>query len=89
MSNNKQSSVEWYAKESHKIIAEAVRGYIKGHEWHLLELKALEKAKAMQQEQAQQYAEFCIRCDRESLPILDFNSWIAHNETFGGNNEQQ
>ena len=38
------------------------------------------------QEQAQQYAEFCIRCRMENLPLLEFNSWIAHNETF--NNEQ-
>ena len=42
----------------------------------------LNQAKSMEQEQAQQYAEFCVQCDRQGLPLLDFNSWIAHNETF-------
>ena len=39
-------------------------------------------AKAMEKEQAQKYAEFCVRCDRENLPLLDFESYILTN---GGN----
>ena len=82
MSNNKQSSVECYSNEIGKITADALSGKMTGLEWSYLQKKALEQAKSMQQEQAQQYAEFCIRCDRENLPLLEFNSWIAHNETF-------
>ena len=40
------------------------------------------EAKAMEREQAQKYAEFCVRCDRENLPLLDFESYILTN---GGN----
>jgi hypothetical protein len=40
------------------------------------------EAKEMQQEQAQLYAEFCVMCDRENLPLLDFESYILTN---GGN----
>ena len=87
MNNNKQSSIEYLAKELNSLSFDYLVGQVTNKEHNKRYDKILEQAKAMQQEQAQQYAEFCIRCDRESLPILDFNSWIAHNETFGGNNE--
>lgn len=34
------------------------------------------KAKAMEIEQNQKYAEFCVECDRKGMPLLDFKSWI-------------
>jgi hypothetical protein len=74
MSNNKQSSVEWLAEQIKNDINLRLRGFDID--------KALEQAKAMQQQQAQQYAEFCVRCDRENLPLLDFESFIL---TYGGN----
>jgi hypothetical protein len=77
MSNNKQSSVEW--------LHWALEHTILSHEQVMQSIGLFEQAKAMQQEQAQQYAEFCVESDRRNLPLLDFNSWIAHNETFGGN----
>ena len=43
-----------------------------------------EIAKAMEKEQAQQYAEFAIECDRRGLPILEFDGWIDIN-TYEGN----
>jgi acyl-[acyl carrier protein]--UDP-N-acetylglucosamine O-acyltransferase len=76
MSNNKQSSVEWLIDQYKKCFGSGIP---------LIMNNENEKAKAMQQEQAQQYAEFCVESDRRNLPLLDFNSWIAHNETFGGN----
>lgn len=33
-------------------------------------------AKAMEIEQSQKYAEFCVECDRKGMPLLDFKSWI-------------
>jgi hypothetical protein len=48
----------------------------------VITLKNLEQAKEMEKKQAQQYAEFCVRCDRENLPLLDFESYIL---TYGGN----
>lgn len=74
---SKQSSVEWLINELTNL------GYIHAPSFgHKIIYDKFEQAKAMQQEQAQQYAEFCVQCDRQSLPLLDFNSWIAHNETF-------
>jgi hypothetical protein len=43
-----------------------------------------EITKAMEKEQAQQYAEFAIECDRRGLPILEFDGWIDIN-TYEGN----
>ena len=36
-------------------------------------------AKAMEKEQAQQYAEFAVECERKGLPILMFDDWIDIN----------
>jgi hypothetical protein len=38
-----------------------------------------EDAKELQNKQAQNYAEFCIKCDRENLPIIYFEDWIKFN----------
>ena len=46
------------------------------------QVKWFEQAKEIEKQQSQQYAEFCVRCDRENLPLLDFKSFI---ETYGGN----
>lgn len=42
----------------------------------------LENIKLIETTQAQEYAEFCVRCDRENMPLLDFESYIL---TYGGN----
>jgi hypothetical protein len=47
------------------------------------QVKWFEQAKEMQKKQSQQYAEFCVMCDRENLPLLDFESYILK---YGGNN---
>ena len=51
MSNNKQSSVEWYSNEIGKITALALTGKMTGLEWKYLQAKALEQAKAMHKEE--------------------------------------
>jgi hypothetical protein len=35
-----------------------------------------EQAKAIQKEQIEKYAEFCVRCDREGLKLIHFNDYI-------------
>jgi hypothetical protein len=83
MSNDKQTAVEWLGNEitnritrrnPHDTIIIQILGET------LIEL--IEQAKEMEKEQSQQYAEFCVRCDRENLPLLDFESYIL---TYGGN----
>jgi len=39
-------------------------------------LEIFEKAKLIEKEQSQKYAEFAINCDRNSYPVLDFESYI-------------
>ena len=69
MSNEtKQTAVEWLVSQP------------KHHQ--LFSIETIEQAKEMEKQQSQQYAEFCVRCDRENLPLLDFESFI---ETYGGN----
>ena len=41
----------------------------------------LEQAKEMEKEQAHEYAEFAIRCDRKDMKILNFDGYI-NLETF-------
>lgn len=76
MSNNKQSSVEWFAEQIKKDINLRLRGFDID--------KALKQAKAMQQEQAQLYATFVLKCVQNNLPPITFNDWINLE-----NNEQQ
>ena len=79
MSNNKQSSIDFLFQNMFELSQTLVTS---GETQYELMMQVYQQAKAMQQEQAQQYAEFCVVSDRQDLPLLDFNSWIAHNETF-------
>jgi 2-hydroxy-3-keto-5-methylthiopentenyl-1-phosphate phosphatase len=42
----------------------------------VLLLKDIESAQKMEIKQAQEYAEFCVHCDRNNLPLLDFEGFI-------------
>ncbi len=73
MTNNKQqTAVEWLIED----LGEYFPWGIGGIEY------MVNQAKKMEKEQAQNYAEFCVMCDRENLPLLDFESYIL---TYGGN----
>ena len=48
--------------------------------------KEIEQAKEMEEQQSQEYAEFCINCYREDYPILDFESYIKVKERYGQSN---
>jgi len=76
MSNNKQSSVEQLA------IALYENGFLQGDGDEIDDL--LLYFKVMQQEQAQLYASFVLKCVQNNLPPITFNDWINL-----GNNENQ
>jgi hypothetical protein len=40
-----------------------------------------EQAKEMEKERSQAYAAFCVKCDREKLPLLEFEDWIKLEES--------
>ena len=74
MSNNKQSSVEWLVEKLSKYDEEML----------FLYQEEIAEAKEMQQEQAQLYASFVLKCVQNNLPPITFNDWINLD-----NNEQQ
>jgi hypothetical protein len=77
MSNEtKQTAVEQFA------IVLYENGFLTGNGDEIQEL--LEKARAMQKQQAEHYATFITNCVINNLPTITFNDWINLH-----NNEQQ
>ena len=74
MSNNKQTDIAELAIKEYPFSNSERNAFINGYN----------KAKAMQQEQAQLYATFVLKCVNNNLPPITFNDWINLE-----NNEQQ
>jgi tRNA(Ser,Leu) C12 N-acetylase TAN1 len=72
----KQTAVEWLENKFKEelVLINSVDGY---HIFIRVEKfdELLNKAKEMEKEQSQKYAEFAIECDRAGLPILDFEGF--------------
>ena len=83
MSNNKQSSVEWYIIERHNIEIQSRLGEISPIEYDAKLIKIEEQAKAMHKTENFNTWWHGIS---ENEPIT-FEQY--YNETYGGNNEQQ
>lgn len=62
---SKQTSVEWLEQE-----------FIALQNYSVNELGLFAKAKEMEKQRAQEYAEFAIMCDRKKMFILNFEDWI-------------
>jgi hypothetical protein len=78
MRNEKeQTGVEWLIQK----LINKQNGVFDGFPYLSVD-EIYDKAKEMEKEQAEKYAEFCVMCDRENLPLLDFESYIL---TYGGN----
>ena len=74
MSNTKQTDIAELAIKEYPFSNSERNAFINGYN----------KAKAMQQEQAQLYATFVLKCVNNNLPPITFNDWINLE-----NNEQQ
>ena len=82
MSNNKQSSVEWYIIERHDIEIQSRLGKISPIEYDAKLTKAEQQAKAMHKEEIRKaycYGEHY----KDTKLTTDY-----YNENYGGNNEQ-
>jgi chloramphenicol O-acetyltransferase len=75
---NKETSIQWLMSQA----VNWARNTNSGNDIVEFPKGAINQAKEMEKEQAQNYAEFCVMCDRENLPLLDFESYIS---TYGGN----
>lgn len=85
MSNNKQSSVEWYIIERHNIEIQSRLGKISPTQYDEQLIKIEEQALAMHKEEI---INATIYGDRfEGCYGLDSEHY--YNETYGGNNEKQ
>ena len=87
MSNNKQSSVEWYIIERHNIEIQSRLGLISPIEYDAKLIKIEEQAKAMHNnEHGQTWDESMDNCaargGNDMRAWSDFNEY--YNETFGG-----
>ena len=76
MSNNKQSSVEWFAQESWKLRIELEAGKISMGEYANKYYQLKEQAKAMHKEEM---VDFAMKFMMQDRPIISF-----YNEIFGG-----
>ena len=89
MSNNKQSSVEWYSVKRDVLEIEVRLGKLSANEYAEELAKAEQQAKQMHKEEIIEFAiNFTYGTKRVGESIKkDFIK--LYNETFGGNNEQQ
>ena len=86
MSNNKQSSVEWFAQESWKLRIELEAGKISMGEYANKYYQLKEQAKAMHKEEIKNAIMFG---DCRGQISTYATSEQYYNQTYGGNNEQQ
>ena len=81
MSNNKQSSVEWYANEENKLFTSYQKGLMSTAKYILFKYKLREQAKAMHKEEMEQtYFDGWHR----NIGNRDEDFEQYYNETFGG-----
>lgn len=78
----KQTAIDIFKEKLINIFEDYHDGIITLDEYIESINKATQQAKEMEKKQAQKYAEFCVMCDRENLPLLDFESYIL---TYRGN----
>ena len=83
MTNNKQSSVEWFANESWQVKVQLDNQEISVDEYAVSYVRLLYKAKAMHKEEVKNAFTNGFISSRGSNRIADE---IFYNETFGGNN---
>jgi hypothetical protein len=59
-----QTALEWFFDK------------LKNHEIQAEHFELYKQAKEMEKEQCHNYADFCVRCDRDQMELLDFNDYI-------------
>jgi hypothetical protein len=75
MSNNKQSSLDYYITKLTEILGpEIIKQISRDDNERIARLE--KRAEAMQQEQAHLYAAFVLKCVQNNLPPITFNDWI-------------
>lgn len=88
MSNNKQSSVEWFAKEINELNFWLENHQITNREFNRLKLKVLNKAKAMHEEEikdAYEEGDADAYWELHGEPRTFKNKHDYYNQTFGDN----
>jgi hypothetical protein len=89
MSNNKQSSVEWFSNQTYELFEQYSEGNFDRITLNKLVLKATEQAKAQHKKETIDFALHCmmpkLNPDKSTIEVVS----DIYDEVFGGNNEQQ
>jgi len=59
-----QTAIDWFFDK------------LKNHEIQAEHFELYQQAKEMEKEQSHNYADFCVRCDRDQMKLLDFNDYM-------------
>jgi hypothetical protein len=88
MSNNKQSSIEYFKTQIVDIVEDYKDGIITLNEYIIHINSTFEQAKAMHKEEMFEYIKqkYCIGHRSLEFHRLEFDKY--YNETFGGNNDE-
>jgi type IV secretory pathway VirB4 component len=82
MTNNKQqTAVEWQFEQLFNSFEKFNNSEYTFDEYLKRNLEIREQAKEMEKQRSQAYAAFCVKCDREKLPLLEFEDWIKLEES--------
>ena len=73
---NNQTAIDWYCNEMENLRVDSEINNMRAYEFIVKRSEIFEKGKKMEIKQAQEYAEFCVQCDRNNLPLLDFEGFI-------------
>ena len=82
MTNETQkTAVEWYSRRLFEIEIAHNQGVINSDVYMKSKTHALEKAKEMEKEQSEKYADYVLELFKKDTNPMSFNLW---NETYGG-----
>lgn len=63
-----QTAVEWLIEE--------IKKFDSGRSQYYSKIAIYNHAYRMEKEQSHNYADFCVRCDRDQMKLLDFNDYM-------------
>ena len=91
MSNNKQSSVDWYGRELDELFLKYQKGDMSSGKYISEKFKLEQQAVAMHEEEIIDANFYGQRLHAKSVTntMMEANATEYYNETYGGNNEQQ
>jgi hypothetical protein len=70
------TAVEWYVEQEIELTLDFISKKINNVEYGIKKLRLIEQAKEMEENLAEQFAEFSILCDRSEMNPIKFKDWL-------------